>query len=327
MQHTYTCCLAHMFSGSMYCTNCTTVFSYLFNDPENYHRSKVEIGLHDGLSSLERSAAAGCQCCRLIRHVLLAQENNTEYSPHLNQGAEIKLVRERQHFKSQDRVQVVLRFQILNWERPLALFYEKFHEELSESIKNRRSASSVNEHIIGGLLPGRVFGETSNDIFELMREWLDRCETGHGSFCTAGETRRVDTASSTERRLSIAESPSRLPFLPTRLVEITCTPEKDSKFRLRLVLSRGITQAAREQGYTTLSYCWGKYTDFFTTTKENYEAHLEDISFEALPKTFKDAVVVTYKLGYVSDQFLRYVRIYMLSLSMETHMVVNGQGL
>jgi len=53
--------------------------------------------------------------------------------------------------------------------------------------------------------------------------------------------------------------------------------------------------------YVALSHCWGKLTDKnkrqFCTTDDNIKARLKGFSFSALPKTFRDAVRVTRKLG------------------------------
>ena len=49
--------------------------------------------------------------------------------------------------------------------------------------------------------------------------------------------------------------------------------------------------------YLTLSHRWGK-TQHFTLTKASLKSFHDSISFESLPKTFQDAVILTRKLGF-----------------------------
>jgi hypothetical protein len=51
------------------------------------------------------------------------------------------------------------------------------------------------------------------------------------------------------------------------------------------------------KSYLALSYCWGDGPRFLTLVA-NHKEHARRIPFEALPQTFKDAVRVSYRLGY-----------------------------
>jgi hypothetical protein len=79
------------------------------------------------------------------------------------------------------------------------------------------------------------------------------------------------------------------PKLPTRVLDVdggTSSPEN-----LRLY------HTGRAPGrYVALSHRWGAYTPL-KTTKTLLEIHCEEILLADLPRTFRDAIVVTRKLG------------------------------
>lgn len=52
----------------------------------------------------------------------------------------------------------------------------------------------------------------------------------------------------------------------------------------------------QDHKYVALSHCWGNQQPSITTG-DNLPYHLKGISFDTLPKTFQDAVVITRKLG------------------------------
>jgi hypothetical protein len=53
----------------------------------------------------------------------------------------------------------------------------------------------------------------------------------------------------------------------------------------------------RRLDYLALSYKWGQ-TERYLTSTENLSQHYERIPWEKLPKTFLDAIYVTYRLGF-----------------------------
>ncbi|KAJ5733421.1 extracellular lipase [Penicillium malachiteum] len=84
--------------------------------------------------------------------------------------------------------------------------------------------------------------------------------------------------------------------LPTRVLDLgqPCLErfsQESLEQDLRLVESNG-----QRGHYTTLSYCWGGYSEF-KTTRSNYHDRLEGIMFADLPKTYADAVCITRSLG------------------------------
>ncbi|CAI6342437.1 unnamed protein product [Periconia digitata] len=101
------------------------------------------------------------------------------------------------------------------------------------------------------------------DNFVLMKTWLNDCVHGHT---------QCKSKSSNEQ--------------PRRLVNI-------ADENMKLVMTDTLPNLPH---YATLSYCWGK-KDFVRLTRETMTSFLECIPNEELPKTFKDAVLITKTLG------------------------------
>ncbi|KAI9731520.1 MAG: hypothetical protein M1834_004640 [Cirrosporium novae-zelandiae] len=51
-------------------------------------------------------------------------------------------------------------------------------------------------------------------------------------------------------------------------------------------------------GYVVLSHCWGSKIDQVTTTRDTLIIRQHDIPWSALTKTFQDAVIISWKLGF-----------------------------
>ena len=76
--------------------------------------------------------------------------------------------------------------------------------------------------------------------------------------------------------------------MPRRLLS------RDSRDYIRLeIFEKTITRTP----YLTLIHCWGSHEAFKTTTA-NLEAHKYRIMLSDLPRTYRDAIEVTYALGY-----------------------------
>ncbi|KAJ4291028.1 hypothetical protein N0V90_010225 [Kalmusia sp. IMI 367209] len=110
-----------------------------------------------------------------------------------------------------------------------------------------------------------------DDCFLLAKEWLNDCLRLHGSSCQ-GE---------------VVE-------LPDRLVDVGPT---DGSGTLRLIATKETNLAnAQSLRYAALSYCWGKDT-FLTTQSSTLPRFMASIVWDALPKTVRDAIIVTRRLG------------------------------
>jgi Heterokaryon incompatibility protein (HET) len=81
------------------------------------------------------------------------------------------------------------------------------------------------------------------------------------------------------------EEPS---ILPTRVLDLGENPRDTSIHLHQTNNSFGV--------YATLSHCWGLVQPL-TTTQDTYPQRLEGIALTELPNTFRDAVLVTRKLG------------------------------
>jgi hypothetical protein len=78
------------------------------------------------------------------------------------------------------------------------------------------------------------------------------------------------------------------PVLPTRVLDLGEDPENTS---IRLRETNNLVGV-----YATLSHCWGLVHPL-TTTRDTYDQRIQGIAIDELPKTFRDAVLVTRKLG------------------------------
>lgn len=143
--------------------------------------------------------------------------------------------------------------------------------------KNYRSTDLVQSFVVYQDLQATAMGvpemkipkgphipKTSNSegCLTLAKAWLDDCVRNHPQ-C--------------ESRLAL--------MLPRRVLDV-----KDGQLKLFL------PEDGRRGHWVALSHCWGK-TNTFKTTPSTLESHRRGIEWASLPKTFKDAVVVTRALG------------------------------
>lgn len=110
-----------------------------------------------------------------------------------------------------------------------------------------------------------ISGDTSSDeCLGLIKSWIDQCLTDH-------ELCRVETTAS----------------LPKRVLDV----RGGNAEMVKLYESRG-----ENIPYVCLSHCWGK-KQLITTRRSNLNDHKDGISTSALPPTFREAVMVTRRLG------------------------------
>lgn len=124
----------------------------------------------------------------------------------------------------------------------------------------------------------------SSDYFQLLKEWLRVCDDGKCS-PDAHHT---------------CVSPSESGQLPTRLVDLCrLIPEEFGPDTVRLI------EPTKTVEYTALSHCWGPSIREGTpvprpwvTTSDNLDDRMKKgFSVVDLPDTFRDAIIVTRKLG------------------------------
>ena len=81
---------------------------------------------------------------------------------------------------------------------------------------------------------------------------------------------------------------NRNPELPTRVINVGVADDFED---LCLLVTNG-----RRGRYITLSHCWDKQ-NFLRTTKSSLLDYQRHIDYDALPNTFRDAILTTRKLG------------------------------
>lgn len=91
--------------------------------------------------------------------------------------------------------------------------------------------------------------------------------------------------------------------LPTRILDLG----EDLLSNVRLIESQGASGV-----WVSLSHCWGR-TARFVTESSNLTERQQGIDLTELPPTFRDAVVITRKLGY------RYLWIDSLCIIQDSH--------
>jgi Heterokaryon incompatibility protein (HET) len=108
----------------------------------------------------------------------------------------------------------------------------------------------------------RIVDTSSYSVVRLVRGLLEQCMTQHPQ----------------------CHIPAQTP-LPSRLLEV-------ANRRVRLVETEG-----HEGAYLALSHCWGR-TQIVQTKTANVAERMRDIPWGLLSKTFQDAIIFTWKLGY-----------------------------
>ncbi|KAK1992798.1 HET-domain-containing protein [Colletotrichum falcatum] len=107
----------------------------------------------------------------------------------------------------------------------------------------------------------------SQEQLSLLKQWIQSCDSTHDA------CRRLDGQAASE--------------MPTRLVKVTDP--------VRLLDSRTIGPSR----YVALSHCWGRLQEHerFCLYKSNRSQLEAGVDFDRLPKTFRDAILVTRGLG------------------------------
>lgn len=109
---------------------------------------------------------------------------------------------------------------------------------------------------------GRILDTSSYATTLLIKNWIQTCSEEH-HLCA------IPPAS----------------VLPDRVLEV-------SNYRARLVESKGMIAP-----YLTLSHCWGSMP-VIRLVKDNLDAMKRGIPWTSLSKTFQDAIMLTWKLGF-----------------------------
>jgi hypothetical protein len=120
---------------------------------------------------------------------------------------------------------------------------------------------------------------------------LDKIDSSHLNWRSAGETTESVDVSHWLKECLSSHTTCRnkgSDYLPPRLID--CGGK-----RLRLVLSSNNISPGLE--YATLSHCWGKTPTHSILTTSNINNMRERLPESDLPRTFRDAIAITRKLG------------------------------
>ncbi|RDW58859.1 hypothetical protein BP6252_13335 [Coleophoma cylindrospora] len=119
------------------------------------------------------------------------------------------------------------------------------------------------------LVRGRPLSDTcsSEACFSLATAWIERCLRDHLTCPKASSTN-----------------------LPTRVINVGSSSSDEEPF---LFLSEG-----HRGEWVTLSHCWGTTTLPLQTTTQNLDQNRQKLPLSELPLTFRDAVMITRRLGY-----------------------------
>ena len=130
------------------------------------------------------------------------------------------------------------------------------------------------------------------EAFALIRSWMTTCIAEH-DLCRATLSCAV-----------IDETAP--PILPTRIIDVGAP---DGAVEPRLIETNG------QRGYyVALSHCWGPPGRRpLMTTQETFHNHVNGISWNTLPQTFRDAITTTRTIG------LRYLWIDSLCIIQDSH--------
>jgi len=105
------------------------------------------------------------------------------------------------------------------------------------------------------------------ETFSMLRKWLENCCLAHTQPMCRGAADRA---------------------LPARVIDLGFGQQP----RPKLIEPDSGTLAK----YVALSHCWGQHRDFITE-KQSLSQRKAKLEFDEMPKTFQDAIIVTWSLG------------------------------
>jgi hypothetical protein len=227
--------------------------------PTNLKRKRIALlplAHHETLAGLQKSAEGGCHLCS--RLVAFSQDAAAESVLPPTTSYALSLLYSY-----------------------ISTLTVKLQLKLTAGGKVRLFPPLLHGHIRD--LPSTTLKHSRTDarpILALAKSWIGSCQRTH-TRCDARDKRLI--------RQSLYEPSG---YIPTRLVQVTCS--ETSPLRARLVLSTDITETVQ---YLTLSHCWGDAV-ITRLTDNSLEAFKTNIEIPQLPQTFQDALRITLELGF-----------------------------
>ncbi|KAF7190432.1 hypothetical protein HII31_08146 [Pseudocercospora fuligena] len=206
-----------------------------------------------------------CDLCRLVFTGLVMRDDSTQYEKLASLSERNALLFAKGNLRYTDNF--VLEFLHNDPKYGLNSHFTTSHGFASIEIHGGSDTESLGQ---ARLSSNRT---DSHDTIEKIFKWLRKCAT----HAACGEWCR-----------SVGASRS----MPRRLLEIDI---ESLCHKVRLVLTDG--RADETHPYVTLSHCWGGHVPA-KLLHHNLEQMRKQIPFDDLPPTFRDAISVTYRLGF-----------------------------
>ncbi len=131
-----------------------------------------------------------------------------------------------------------------------------------------------------------VSDASSHDRFGLAARWLNDCLENH---LVCKDVKR----SALSRNAMANMSRSGATELLSRVLDVTRLGREDG---VRLLDRSNLPRGKGHSKYITLSHCWGGNIES-KTTRANISSRIKSLALSELPKTFRDAILITRALG------------------------------
>lgn len=239
--------------------------------------NRAEFRHQPGLIALNASASAGCQMCIIL---LASLEGHRPLDTWTDSAKGLSL----EDSDDDDNDSLTAKIERGQHEPDEIIVFELTVADSVDPIQRFRAVWRK-EGVVGFNFPGDIVGfaqlrdqgpaarlvwngtngEDWTVRFDTLQELMKRCDSQH-PHCSGQDDK----------------------FLPTRVIDLEAQEASDT---VRL-----ITVAGHVGVYAALSYCWGG-NRVGITTQETLAANLQCINLKDLPRTFRDAITITKRLG------------------------------
>jgi len=268
------------------CCSCQDALALFFKDRVSICRGDFELPYN--FTTLEKSAIGGCDLCRILYQSLVYAE-----PPAVDLQDSTELVR-----LSSDSISLTIQLRCNSgggheylvsnvlWSMRPDLRPIGGNEFVAWSPSARMKTNSKFHLQEANFNVGYDESRLLQDIDYVcpqIRQWFHECK------CTSTFPKRH----------------SNIHNLPTRLIDVG-PADGSVPPRLRIIkgYSLGDLLASSHHesrfppwSYLSLSYCWGKQHASVGTTKENLQDRTQSIPVDSLPKTIRDAIAITRRMG------------------------------
>ncbi|EQB55116.1 hypothetical protein CGLO_04978 [Colletotrichum gloeosporioides Cg-14] len=239
-------------------------------------RSFLDIEHHESWAALEEAAAAGCDICRGLRARALL-ENGQE----IPEGVPCLLRISLSDSKLICLYSIGRKEGLSFWfgfERANGLNIPPEH---LLPIKSPSSTQPVEDEMLieaTGLASDTQQSDIDSLVKELINPWIEDCihQRGRHADCKPVSGGGQDSF-----------------YLPTRLINVG----DDDCHPVRLIETRDLFPTKPKPEYLALSYCWGKSNEPAKTTRANFQARQRRLDECDFPKTIRDAIDLTRRMG------------------------------